>query len=135
MPGGRIHGKHGQIKMDPTGGATTVVVADLNAWTLDVSKDLVDVTCFGDTNKRSVVGLPNYTGTFGGQWNSASSPTLFDVIFGDIAPKLELIPDSLEPTYMFSGLANLDGSINCDSKGSVTITGKFSAFDNWTMAP
>ena len=131
----RIHGKHGQVKMDPTGGATTVLVADLNAWTLDASKDRVDVTCFGDTNKQMVVGLPSYSGTYGGQWNSISSPTLFEAIFGDVAVMLELIPSSLEPTYLFKGLANLDGAINCDSKGSVTISGKWDAAGNWTMAP
>src|SRR5262245_37018548 len=131
----RIHGKNGQVKMDPTGGSSLATVADLNAWTLDLAKDRVEVTAFGDTNKKRVTGLPDYSGTLGGWWNSATSPALFDVILGDIAPMLELIPNSLEPTFLFKGLANVDGSINVSATGAVSISGKWDAFDNWTMEP
>lgn len=131
----RIHGKNGQVKMDPTGGSTTVVVADLNAWTLDLAKDRVEVTAFGDTSKRRVAGLPDYSGTLGGWWNHLTSPALFQVILGDVAPMLELIPNSLEPTFLFTGLANVDGSINVSATGAVSISGKWDAADNWTMEP
>lgn len=131
----RIHGKHGEVMMDPTGAALTVAVADLNAWTIDLGKDLVDVTAFGDTNKQSVMGLANYTGTLGGWWNSLSSPTLFDAILGETAVTLKLVPNSVEPTYFFSGLAYLDGGINVSATGAVSLTSKWSASGNWTMAP
>src|SRR5262245_48457894 len=67
----RIHGKNGQVKMDPTGvgGAGLAIVADLNSWTLDASKDRVEVTAFGDSNKIRVAGLPDYSGTLGGWWD------------------------------------------------------------------
>jgi|SRR5262245_64613489 len=131
----RIHGKNGQVMMDPTGGATPVEVADLNAWTLDMAKDRVEVTAFGDTNKKRVAGLPDYSGTVGGWWNSVSSPTFFDAVLGDAAVMLKLVPNELEPTYFFTGLANLDGSINVSATGAVSISGKWDAADNWTMAP
>src|SRR5262245_58781021 len=136
MPG-RIHGKHGQIKMDPTGigGATLVIVADMNEWTLDMSKDRVEVTAFGDTNKQRVAGLPDYSGTLAGWWNSASSPTFFDAVLGDVAVMLDLIPDSTEPTYLFEGKANLDGSVNVSATGAVSISGKWDAAGNWVMKP
>lgn len=134
MPG-RIHGKHGEVQMDATGGSTPVAVADLNAWTLDMSKDRVEVTAFGDTNKQRVAGLPDYSGTLGGWWNSASSPAFFDAVLGDIAVMLHLIPDNVEPTNYFSGLANLDGSVNVSATGAVSIAGKWDAAGNWTMAP
>src|SRR6188768_737640 len=122
----RIHGKNGQVKMDttPASPVTPVVVADLNAWTLDMSQDRVDVTCFGDTNKQRVTGLPDFSGTLAGCWNSATSPTLMAVILSTAAAWLRLIPNTLEPTYFFEGLANIDGSINVDASGAVTIASK-----------
>jgi hypothetical protein len=132
----RIHGSHGSIKIDPTGGVTAVAVASVNKWDLDLSKDLVDVTCFGDTNKQSVMGLANYAGTLEGCWDSTTTPTqIFDVVFGTAACTLHLIPSTVEPTFFFSGLAYLDGAIECDAKGAVTWSGKFAAAGPWTMAP
>lgn len=130
----RIHGSRGQVKMDPAGGASGVVVANLNAWTLDMSRDRVDVTSFGDTNKTSVQGLPNYSGTLSGFWD-ATSVAIFQVALGTVAPFLTLIPDSLAPTFLFKGLAWLDASINVSANGAVTIGGKFDAAGPWVMAP
>ena len=122
--------------MDPTGGSTVVTVASLNEWSLDMSKDRVDVTCFGDTNKQKVQGLPDYSGTFGGFWDSVTSPTaIFDVILGSVAPFLHLIPDTLAPTFLFKGLANLDGNIKVSATGAVSISGKFDAAGPWVMEP
>lgn len=131
----RIHGKHGQIKMDPTGGASPVVVADLHAWTLDMSTDKVEVTAFGDTNKRRVNGLPDFAGTLAGWWNAATSPAYFTAVLAGIAVFLQLIPSTDDPTVLFSGLANIDGSINVSATGAVSIAGKWDAAGNWTMAP
>jgi hypothetical protein len=132
----RIHGKRGQVKIDPTGGATPVLVASLNEWSLDMSKDRVDVTSFGDTNKQTVLGLPAYSGTFGGFWDEETTPAeVMAVILGDIAAMLQLIPDSASPTFLFSGLANLDGSIKASATGAVTIAGKFDAAGPWSMEP
>lgn len=134
----RIHGKNGQFQMaGTTGGSPSshVVVGDIRAFTIDMSKDKVDVTAFGDTNKQRVLGLPDFTGTFSGFWNSASSPALFDVILGSTAVGLKLIPNTVEPTYYFLGDAYLDGSLNVDSNGAVTVDGTWVAASNWTAVP
>lgn len=130
----RIHGKAGQIKMDPAGGGALVLLADTNGWTLDMSTDRVDVTAFGDTNKRRVSGLPDFAGTVAARWNAATSPTYFAAVLAGIPVTLRLIPNALDPTVYFGGLANVDGSINVDSAGAVTWTGKWDAAGNWTMA-
>jgi hypothetical protein len=112
-----------------------VAVADLSEWTLNMSRDKVDVTAFGDTNKQSVIGLPDFSGTFAGFWNAATSPTIFDAILGTTAVGLKLVPDSAAATNFFSGLAYLDGSISVPATGAATISGTFSAAGNWTLAP
>ena len=131
----RIHGSRGGVSMDPAGGTTYVAVADLNSWNLSLSKDKVDVTAFLDTNKQKVLGLPDFSGTIGGFWNSATSPALFDSILGNVDVGLKLIMDTADSTHFFSGLAFLDGNISVDSNGAVTIGTSFEAAGNWALAP
>jgi hypothetical protein len=133
----RVHGSRGQIKMDPLGGtgAAAVLVADMNGWTLDLATDKADVTAFGDPNKQYVTGLPDYKGTVKGWWNKDSSPTFFGVVLGAVPAFLELIPSSLDPTFLFKGLAYIDGNINVDSNGGVSIGGNWVAAGPWTEEP
>jgi hypothetical protein len=121
--------------MDPTGGSTYVAVASLNDWSLDMSRDKVDVTAFGDTNKQSVIGLADFKGSFGGFWDSTTSPTIFDAILGTTAVGLKLVMDTAAATNFFSGLAYLDGNIKVSANGAVTIGGSFVAASNWALAP
>lgn len=129
----RHHGSKGSVKMDPTGGATAVLVASLNAWTLDQARDKADVTAFGDTNKQYVQGLPDVKGTIGG-WLDDSDLALFEVAAGDIPALLELYPTSLVPTLKWSGLAYLDASINVSATGAVSVSSSFVGAGPWTMA-
>jgi hypothetical protein len=133
----RIHGKNGQLMIDTTPGSpnTPIPLADLNDFTLDLGTQRVEVTCFGDTNIRRVTGLPDFSGTIGGFWNSASSPSLFKVILSTLPAWLRLLPDSTAPTYFFEGLANIDGGIKVSATGAVSFSGKWDAADNWTMKP
>lgn len=140
----RKHGKSGQVLMDiggspgsPVGGSpyAPVAIADLNAWTLEMTRERVPVPAFGDTNIIRVTGLPDFSGTIGGWWNSASSPAFFGVVLGDDPVFLRLVPSTDEPTYYFQGLSNLDGSINVSATGAVAISGNWDAADNWEMNP
>jgi hypothetical protein len=132
----RQHGSKGQVLIDPAGGTTYVAVASLTSWTLDASRDRADVTAFGDTNKQAVQGLPNYTGTIGYIWDPTTTPTqLWDVVLGDVAVGLKLVPSTLTATNFFSGLAYLDGSINVSSSGAITGSASWVAAGNWTLAP
>lgn len=134
---GRIHGKNGSMGITTSTGSPTGVttVADMKSWTLNMATDKVDVTAFGDTNKQQVLGLPAFDGTFSGFWNSATSPWLFDFILGSSPVLMKLVPDTVEPSYYFSGLAYIDGSVNCDSAGAVTVDGTFVAAGNWSATP
>jgi hypothetical protein len=119
--------------MDPLGGTAVVEVADLNSWTLDQARDQVDVTAFGDANKQYVLGLKDIKGTYGGFWNSDSSPLLFQVAGGTTPVTLNLVPARDEPTFFFEGKGYLDASINVSSGGAVTLSGNFVAAGDWTL--
>jgi hypothetical protein len=133
----RVHGYKGQVKLDPAGGTGTsaVAVASLNAWSLDMARDKVDVTAFGDVNKQYVQGLMDLKGTIGGWWDSAASGPIFDAAEGDTPVWLDLIPTTLEPTFLWSGLAYLDASINVSSTGAVSISSNFVAAGPWAREP
>jgi hypothetical protein len=132
----RLHGKNGQIKMDPAGGSALVILGDLNAWSLDMSTDRTEVTAFGDTNKRRVAGLPDYAGNLGGWWNAvaSSSPAYFAAVLAGIPVTLRLIPNRLDPTTYFQGLANVDGGVDVSATGAISTKGKWDAAGNWTLA-
>src|SRR5499427_2219180 len=104
ITGGRIHGYKGQVMMDPTGGATPVAVANVTKFTLDMPRDLVDVTAFQDLNKQYVQGLQDYKGTINALWDAASLQ-LINAALGSVAVFLKLIPSTNDATVFFSGKA------------------------------
>jgi len=131
----RLHGKGGEVHMSPTGvsGVLSVHVASLNKWDLDMSKDHVKVTCFGDTNQVYVDGLPDIKGNLGGFYDPVDGLGLFAVFGGAVAPWLDLFPNIATPLLKFSGRALLDGKISVDANGAITIGGGFVAAGPWTM--
>jgi hypothetical protein len=129
-----MHGSHGEIKLDPTGGATAVTLASMNAWTLNMARDKADVTAFGDPNKVYVQGLPDLKGTLGG-WYDSDELDMFDVAMGDVAAALELVPSTLMPTFLWKGLAWLDTSIDVKATGAIAVSGNFVAAAGWTREP
>jgi hypothetical protein len=121
--------------MDPTGGATTVAVGALNSWTLDLDRDKEDVTCFQDTNKQYVLGLPDIQGELEGVWDEDLTPDFLRVALGEVPVMLELIPSTVTPTHMFKGLAYISAGIECPADGAVTISGSYVAAGPWTLEP
>lgn len=134
----RFHGSKGQVALIDTSPA--VVLASLNKWTLDMARDRVDVTSFGDTNKVYVQGLPDIKGTIGGFYDAGDggSPAgggnleLFDIAEGDEAVTLRLMPSTVTPERFWSGSAFIDASIDVAANGAVTINGSFVAAGAWS---
>ena len=76
-----LSGRYGQVLYtNPTPpGGTEAELVSINAWKLDQKTDYEEVSCFGDTNKVYVPGLPDVDGSIAGFWNS-SSITLWTAI-------------------------------------------------------
>jgi hypothetical protein len=130
----RISGDRGQIKMDPAGGGAVVAVASLNKWNLSLSKEMYKVTAFGDSNQVYTPGLPDISGSLAGFWDKTDR-SIFSIALGTVAPYLHLIPNTLDPTYLFRGLAWLDANIDVGQGGAVTVAGQFKAAGPWIVAP
>lgn len=130
----RMYGSKGQIMMDPTGGATAVALASMNAWTLNMARNKADVTSFGDPNLVYVQGLPDIKGTLGG-WYDSDDLAIFDAALGEVAVMLKLIPSTLLATMFWTGLGWLDASIDVKATGAISLAGNFVAAAGWTREP
>src|SRR4030095_10117596 len=92
----RQHGYKGGVAIEPTGQNKDVEVCSLNNWTLDTTRDRVDVTCFGDPQKQYVQGLSDLKGTFAGIWDPLTTPDeIFRIAMGDVAVGLRLTQSAL----------------------------------------
>jgi hypothetical protein len=127
-------GRYGQVKYDADAGGAgaAVVIASLNRWKLSLKTDKTEVTSFGDGNKVYVPGLKDISGDFSGFWNSAEL-TLFTAIDAADPGALDLVPNSTEPDFHWTGLAYLDAEIEVGVADAPTVTGSFSAAGTWTF--
>lgn len=124
-------GRYGFVKWDaaPASPENPTEIVSLNSWKLSQKRDYAEVTCFQDTNKVWVPGLPDISGTLGGFWNS-DNVVLFDAVKASTPGFLVLGPNSTEPTFFWEGLAYLDADIDC-SMAAPKVSGAFKAAGPW----
>lgn len=126
-------GRDGQVLYDAAG-TTPVLIISINKFKLSQKMDKINVTCFGDPNKVYVPGLPDVSGSLAGFWNSAER-TIFIAATATEPGLLELVPNSNEPTFKWSGLAYLSADLDTSVEGAPAISGEFMAAGPWTMEP
>jgi len=124
------HGKKGVVYMSPNGTGDAVAVIKLNAWTLDMPTDKVEVTNFDSANKEYVQGFPDATGTLSGFWDDTSD-ALYDASRSSDGVKLYLYPASTAATKYWYGPAWVDFSINAGVAAAVALSANFSANGAW----
>ena len=129
--GTKLHGKNGAIYLDGPKGSGTKV-ANETEWTLNLNRDYVDATVFGDTNKTYLVGLKDISGTYAGLMdvsgdlliNATSSDTVLIYLYAD---------DGVSPILIGSGPGLIDGAIQASNTDAVKVTGNFRASGAWTV--
>jgi len=128
----KLHGKNGAIYINGPKGVGQKITTKME-WTLNLNRDFVDATTFGDTNKTYLVGLKDISGTFSG---------LLDVS-GDIAVNaadLDAIPIYLygddrtgHELLIAYGSGFLDASITNSNTDAIKMSGNFRASGDWTV--
>lgn len=126
----RLSGRYGEITYTPPAGSPHVLVA-VNAFTVDMTTDYEDVTCFNDPNKIYVPGMPDMAGTLGGVYDSADL-TLFQAARSTTPGTLKLVPNKNEAGFFWSGPAYIDASIDC-SLEAPKVTGSWKAAGAWSF--
>jgi hypothetical protein len=132
--GTALHGKAGAIYLGGPKGVGTKLV-NKTEWTLNLNRDYVDSTVFGDTNKTYLVGLKDVSGTFAGllaiagdaQVNAANSDIVSIYLYGDDATTggTELL--------IASGPGLMDAAITASNTDAIKTTGNFRAAGAWAV--
>ena len=128
----RYHGKTGRIYVSTTGTGAAVAVISQSTWSISLSRDQVEVTAFGDTNKQYVTGLPDVSGSFSGFWDDTED-TIYTAADSADGTKIYLYPDAANAaTKYWYGPAFLDISdVTTEVSGAVTVSGAFRARGAW----
>jgi hypothetical protein len=130
--GTKLHGKNGAIYLGGLKG-TGVKVTTKTEWTLNLSRDYVDATVFGDVNKTYLVGLKDIQGTFAGlldvsgdyQVNAAGSDAMSIYLYADDRGSSEIL--------IAHGPGLMDASITASVTDAIKTTGNFRAAGAWTV--
>lgn len=125
--GTKLHGKNGAIWIATAAGGPRTKVAVKSEWTLNLSRDYVDATVFGDTNKTYLVGLRDVQGTYSGILdtsgdllvNASASDTVYLYLYAD------------DSTLIASGPAFVDANISSSNTDAVRTTGNYRAAGTW----
>lgn len=129
----KLHGKNAAIYYAQPGGAKGGVATKAE-WTVNMSRDYVDATVFGDKNKTYLVGLPDIQGTFSGILD-VSGDVMVNSTFGQASTTtsdtvwLYLYADdqSASKILLAHGPALVDSSINASNTDAIRVTGNFRA--------
>jgi len=129
--GTKLHGKNGAIYINgPKGTGTKVALK--TEWTLNLNRDYVDATVFGDTNKTYLAGLKDISGTYAGLMDNAGDLLVNATDSGEIVTYL-YSDDGAAPVLLGSGPALHDSAINCSNTDAVRVSGNFRANGPWTI--
>jgi hypothetical protein len=123
-------GRKGVIYMSTTGTGVAVSVVNMKTWSLNMPTDKIEVTAFGDANKKYVQGLPDVTGDMSGWWDDTSD-ALYDASRSTDGVKMYLYPSTDAPSKYWYGPAWVDFSIDVDVSGAIEVSASFAANGSW----
>lgn len=117
----------------PKGAGGAQKVALKTEWTLNLNRDYVDATVFGDVNKTYLAGLKDISGTYAGLMDN-SGDLLVNATDNSTGIATYLYSDDGGSAVLIgSGLALHDSAINCSNTDAVRVSGNFRANGPWTI--
>lgn len=138
--GTKLHGKDGAIYIADLGGPLQKVL-NRTEWTLNLNRDYVDATTFGNTNKVYLVGLKDISGTYAGILDvsgdalvtAADSGAEYVYLYADDDDDLTPGTPGANAILLAFGPGLLDASITASVSDAIKVTGNFRASGNWTV--
>lgn len=137
----RIHGRNGQISFSssttPEGSpadADLTAVGSLQSYDISFARDKVDVTCFGDTNKVSLVGLKDTSGNFAGVFDTDVIATILNATDETDGVWIRITPSTDYPEIFFQGPAWLDANVTGSVNDAVKVSGTFASNGAWQQS-
>jgi hypothetical protein len=106
-------------------------VTNMDSWGLSYKTNFIDVTAFGDTNKKVVPDLAQITGKFTGFWDSTETKPFATAKFAG-GGYFYGYPDATGSATSYAyGPMYATCDIDVTVSGAVKITGTFEASGNW----
>lgn len=124
------HGKNGAIYLGGAIGVGTLV-STKTEWSVQLNRDYVDATVFGDTNKTYLAGLRNFQGNYAGLLDT-DGDSMLDASALD-EQLIYLYAQVAPPILVAHGSGFIDANVTCSNTDAVRITGEFRAQGNWTI--
>jgi hypothetical protein len=128
----KLHGKNGAIYLGGAKGSGGVKVTNKTEWSIDLSRDYVDATVFGETNKTYLAGLRNFAGNYAGLLDTDGDDML-DATALDAQLIYLYADDGASPILVAHGSGFIDGTVSASNTDAVRIAGQFRAQGNWTV--
>lgn len=126
------HAKDAVVYIAANGSDAASELVGCSEWTLDMSRDSVETTAFGDTNKTYVQGLPDTSGSLTCFWRDDETK-LFSAQASTSAVRVYLYFSRNAATRYAYGTAWFSISMSAGVADAVTMTADFVAGGNWTV--
>ncbi len=123
-----IHGKNAVLYLG-AGGAAAINIGEQIDWSLDFDMATADVTPLNNTWKSFVKGLQGYSGSFNGNFDTASAQLWNASAASTVAEKFYLYPQASVTTSYYYGTAWVQlgkiaaGSTTTKASSSIKLTG------------
>ena len=134
----RISGRNMAVYLSVDGVVAATPLPFMAEYDISSSADQIEVTAGGDQNKTYVPGLPDFSGSISGFYDSALTSTtdaLYKASRDGVARGFYLYPDSTDTTRAFYGTAYFDFSIKSGVGSATTVSSKISAAGNIYRKP
>lgn len=132
--GTKIHGKNGAIYLGGPKSGGGVKLAVKNSWSLNLNRDRVDATVFGEGNKTYLFGLKDISGTFAGLLDVSGDLTVL-ATDSDSQDIYLYADDGSSPVLVASGPGQIDSAINVSNTDAARVTGNIVATGTWSVFP
>jgi hypothetical protein len=121
------HGRNGRFYANVTSGGLAAPIPFLTNWTANFTGDYPEVTSMGDTNKTYVAGLPDFSGTIGGNYDDATAQ-FYTAASDGVARNFYMYPDIVnKPAQYWYGQAFLDFSVTQGVADAIKISSSIKA--------
>ena len=127
----KLHGKNGAIYVGGLKGFGTKVAVK-SQWDLNLSRDYVEVTTFGDTNKEYLAGLKDISGSFNGLLDISGDLMVNNTSLDDV-PLYLYADDGASAVLIAHGPCLIDSSITASNTDAIRVSGNFRASGEWTV--
>lgn len=130
--GQTYHAKDAVVYISTSGSTEASELLGCSEWTLDMSRDAVETTAFGDANKTYVQGLPDISGSLTCFWRDDETK-LFSAQASTTAVKCYLYFSRNAATRYAYGTAWFSVSMTSGVSDAVSLTANFVAGGAWSV--